>query len=165
MKTLLFIFFSTLTYGQNQHLTKIDFEYLNYTRQEIESGYSANSGFWIVKDEPGLIIYQGGDCFINWPLQTTKYFFDDNDSLHQIVLTLADTTINEAFLFLEVLMTFRNWFGDELDYNENEDGTKTYYWYFGEEMKQAKAMMSLSKNIRKRTASQIMQVNLRREKK
>jgi hypothetical protein len=165
MKILLFIFFSTLTYGQNQHLTKIDFEYLNYTRQEIESGYSANSGFWIVKDEPGLIIYQGGDCFINWPLQTTKYFFDDNDSLHQIVLTLADTTINEAFLFLEVLMTFRNWFGDELDYNENEDGTKTYYWYFGEEMKQAKAMMSLSKNIRKRTASQIMQVNLRREKK
>lgn len=165
MKTLFFIFFSTLIYGQNQHLTKIDFEYLNYTRQEIESGYSANSGFWIVKDEPGLIIYQGGDCFINWPLQTTKYFFDDNDSLYQVVLILADTTINEAFLFPEVLMTFRNWFGDELDYNENEDGTKTYYWYFGEEMKEAEAMMSLSKNIRKRTASQIVQVNLRREKK
>jgi len=164
MKTLFFIFFSTLIYGQNQHLTAIDFDYLNYTRQEIENAYSAHSGFWILKDEPGLIIYQGGDCFINWPLQTTQYFFDDNDSLYQILLTLADTTINEAFLFPEVLMTFRNWFGDELDYNESEEGTRTYYWYFGEEMQEAEAMMSVSKNFNTRSVTQITQVNLRRMK-
>ncbi|HSL90919.1 MAG TPA: hypothetical protein VK870_16580 [Ignavibacteriaceae bacterium] len=156
------MFFSKLIYVQNPHLTKIDFDYLNYTRQEIENGYSAYSRFWIVKDEPGSIICQGGDCFINWPLQTTEYFFDDNDSLYQIVLTLSDTTINEAFLFPEVLMTFRNWCGDEFDYNEREKGNRTYYWYFSEEMREAETMMSLSKNIRKWTASQIMQINLRR---
>lgn len=165
MKTLLLLFFcSILASGQNEHLTAIDFDYLNYTRQEIENGYSAHSGFWIFNDEPGIIIYQGGNGFVNWPLHTSEYHFDENDSLYQIVLTLADTTINEALIFPEVLMTFRNWFGDELDYNESGDGTRTYYWYFGEEMKEAEAMMSLSKNIRKRTASQIVQVNLRRSK-
>lgn len=164
MKTLFFFLFSVLAYGQNQHLSAVDIDYLNYTREEIQSGYSAHSGFWIVKDEPGIIIYHGGSGFVNWPLYTSEYHFDENDSLYQIVLTLADTTINEAFLFPEVLMTFRNWFGDEIDYNESEDGTRTYYWYFGEEMKEAEAMMSLRKNIRKRTASQIMQVNLRRMK-
>lgn len=165
MKTILLLLFTAIPMNaQNHHLSAIDIEYLNYTRQEIESGFSTHGGFWIIKDEPGLIIYQGGKGFVNWPLTTSEYYFDDDDSLYQIILTLADTTINEAFLFPEVLMTFRNWFGDELDYIESEDRTRTYYWYFGEEMKEAESMMFIRKNIRKRTATQIVQVNLRRMK-
>lgn len=165
MKTILiFLISPILIFGQNEHLTAIDFEYLNYTRREIESGYSAQGGFWIVKDNPEMIVYQGGKGFVNWQLHQSAYYFNKHDSLYQIVLTFADTTINEAFLFPEILMTFRNWFGDELDYNESDDGTRTYYWYFGKEMSEAEAMMSLSKNIRKRTATQIVQVNLRRER-
>lgn len=165
MKTiLLFLICSTVLFGQNDHLNAIDFDYLNYTRHEIESGYSTQGGFWIVNDNPEMIVYQGGKGFVNWPLYQSAYHFDKNDSLYKIVLTLADTTLNEAFLFPEILMTFRNWFGDELDYNESDDGTRTYYWYFGEEMREAEAMMSLSKNIRKRTATQIVQVNLRRQR-
>ncbi len=166
MKTLLIIsVFPIVVLAQNEHLSAVDLDYLNYTRQEIERGYSAQGGFWIVKDEPGTIIYQGGKGFVNWHLYQSAYYFDENDSLYRITLTFADTTINEAFLFPEILMTFRNWFGNELDYNESDDGNRTYYWYFGEEMKEAEAMMSLSKNIRKRTATQIVQVNLRRDKK
>lgn len=164
---LFFAFFilSFSTFAQNHHLTFIDSEYLNYTRDEISKSFADYDNFWIINDEPGLLVYEGGDCFINWPLYLSAYYFDDEDSLYQINLTLADTSSDDVYLFPEILMAFRNWYGNELDYQKTSDGLSYYYWYFGEPLQEAEVMMFISKADNRKTPTLITQINLKRVKK
>ena len=165
MKTILLVLLLTLTvYGQNEHLSAVDFDYLNFTREEIEDSYAGYSDFWKAINEKGLIVYQGGSGFVSWPFYLTAYYFDDNDSLYQVNIILADTTEYEAYVFPDVLMTFRNWYGNEVDYKEDEQGNKYYYWYFGLDMDEAEATVFVVKNFKTKGATQITQANLRRLK-
>ena len=165
MKVIILLLLITASIpGQNNHLNEIDFNYLNYTRAEIENSYKDYGDFWIVKDEPGMLTYQGGSGFVSWPFYLTTYYFDNNDSLYQINITLDDTAETVVYTLVEVLMRFRNWYGDELDYMADDDGNRYYYWYFGEEMQEAEAVMFVIKNFKTKAATQITQANLRRLK-
>ena len=162
MKTIiLFIVICVSVYPQNQHLSAVDFDYLNYTRDEIKSGFEGYDNFELINDAPDRLVYRGGDCFISWPLNYSDYYFT-GDSLYLVDLILADTNDDDVFIFPEILMTFRNWFGNEMDYRKTEDGLTYYYWYFGEEMQEAEVMMYVCKYPDRKSGTVIRQVNLRR---
>lgn len=150
--------------GQNEHLSAIDIDYLNYTKEDILSGFENSDRFKLVRYDPDMLIFQGGDCYLNWPLHRSEYYFDQNDILTEINLTLADTTEDDVYVFIELLMTFRNWYGNEMDYEITEDGYSNYYWYFGEEGKEAEVRLSVRKNMNRKYPTVINQINLIRVK-
>lgn len=161
---ILSLLLANLLYSQNEHLATIDMTKMNYTKQKVKNWYDGSKKFGLAKEEPGMLVYSGGDCFSDWPVYFTIYLFNERDSVKQVVVTLADTTKDQAFLFPEVLNSFRKWYGMEIDAKEEDDGMRYYYWYFGDEMKEADRLMFISKNIKRTTPTIITQVDLRRVK-
>jgi hypothetical protein len=159
---LLFLPASQLS-GQNQHLSAIDLDFLNYTIDEIKSGFEGYDEFKLINDSPNKLVYKGGSCFVSWPLNFAEYYFTD-DSLYQIDLRLADTGDDDVFIFPEILTTFRNWYGNEMDFRKSDDGLTFYYWYFGVEMQEAEVMMFVCRYPDRKAGTVIRQVNLRRKK-
>lgn len=158
------LLFTAFNFAQNEHLNAIDMLKMNYTKQKVLNWYEGSKKFELIKDDTGILVYQGGDCFTDWPVYLTVYSFNDKDSITQVVVSLADTTKNDAFLFPEVLNKFRQWYGREIEVKEIEDGMRYYYWYFGDEMKEVDRMMFVSKNINRTSPTVITQVDLRKIK-
>lgn len=158
------LLFAAICYPQNEHLSTINMVKMNYTKDKIKNLYDGSKKFEPVKDEKGILVYKGGDCFTDWPVYLTIYSFNENDSLTHVTVTLADTTKKDALLFPEVINSFRKWYGREIDVQDGEDGMKYFYWYFGDEMKEADRMMFVSKNFNRTTPTTITQVDLRKIK-
>lgn len=165
MKILLIaILFTSFITAQNGHLNAIDMVKMNYTKDKVLNWYEGSKKFELIKDDKGILVYKGGDCFIDWPVYLTVYSFNDKDEITQVVVSLADTTKDDAFLFPEVLNKFRQWYGREIEVKEVDEGMRYYYWYFGDEMKEADRMMFVSKNMNRTSPTVITQVDLRKIK-
>lgn len=128
-KILLVLLFPAVMFAQNQHLAAIDMDYLNYTKEMIRDNYRGYENFKLVKDEKGLLVYEGGECFLNWQIKITKYYFDSTDSLYKINVILDDSLDEDGKIYSQVIKKFREWFGNENEYKESND-IEYYYWHF-----------------------------------
>lgn len=165
MKTLI-LFASLLTlnvFAQNEHLTRIRYENLNYTKEEIKNCYLPFDEIKLIKETNDQLIYLGGEYVGIWPLYQTLYHFNE-DSLYEVDILFADTTESNK-LALEILKTFRSLYGDEDSYNETPEGDEFWYWYFGGDKSNPDSFMFICKNANEKLSTLVTQANVFRLKK
>lgn len=153
-----------LLIAQNQHLAAIDMDYLNMTKDEIKSGYEGFENYKLVKDEPGYLVYEGGECFLNWPIQRTEYYFSKTDTLYKINLIMADRLDEDGKLYKEIIKKFNEWFGLTKEHGERE-GEEYYYWDFTIDEFDFHNIMYVTRAKNGKSPTIIMQADYKRLKK